>query len=104
MQMVPCIMNELFTASRDEKERLTQALLKMKKSILRSLKRRNTGNNQKRGGDKTSHISFFSIRNKKPEPRHRAFPVFLMLIGEEVFTRMSPPLFAIYIVTVYIVV
>ena len=38
-------------------------------------------------------FSFFSVRNEKPEPRHRAIPVFLMLIGAVVFTRMSQPLF-----------
>ena len=47
---------------------------------------------KKRLGQNTL-FSFFSVRNEKPEPRHRAIPVFLMLIGEVVFIRMSQPLF-----------
>ena len=37
--------------------------------------------------------SFFSVHNEKPEPRHSAIPVFLMLIGAAFLTHMSKPLF-----------
>ena len=38
----------------------------------------------------------FSFHNTTPEPRHRAIPVFYMLIGKIVFTRMSQSLFKYY--------
>ena len=46
----------------------------------------------KRDWDKTRHFPFFRVRNEKPEPRYGTIPVFLILLGAAVFTRMSKPL------------
>ena len=43
--------------------------------------------------NKTRPVPFFRVRHEKPEPRYRVIPVFLMLIGVVIFTRMSPSLF-----------
>ena len=47
--------------------------------------------------------SFFSVRNKKPEPRHSAIPVFLCS-SEKVLLHVCPSLFLVGVVIVQLLV